>query len=145
MQYCCLNCFTDLAITELIQREGHPQYCSFCKTDVALCVEPKRLAELFELVLGCLEEDSDGVELFSLYVDEFQVISKDVGDPRSLVHAIMGDSYLKQRYSLKSEITEYREAWNVSKRELIVGNRFFRLTLYMGKFFQGRLMSLVVV
>jgi hypothetical protein len=135
MPYCCLNCFTDLAITELIQREGDVRHCSFCNSDDVLCITPDKLTGMFELVLCCLREVEEGDQLHRLYKDELKIISEIVTEPRALTNAIMGEAYIGKAYLVKDDITEYKEAWDSFKRHLIEENRFFPSNSLYGRIF----------
>lgn len=135
MAQCCLNCFTDRAIIELIQREGNITRCSFCDSDEVLCVAPDKLTGLFELVLGCIVEDALGDEIQNVYVDELKIVSETVRRPYELISQIMGDAFNEKRFSLNEGIVEYQDAWNAFKNHLIRENRFFPNNSLYGKIF----------
>lgn len=135
MAQCCLNCFTDRAIIELIQREGGITRCSFCNSDEVLCITPDKLTGLFELVLNCIVEDAHGKEIQNVYVDELKIVSEIVQRPYELITQIMGDVFNGKRFSLNEEIVEYQDAWNAFKNHLIRENRFFPNNSLYGKIF----------
>lgn len=131
MSSCCLNCFTDKAIIELIQREGVFGFCSFCHSDDILCVEPKRISNILELPLICLFPNENGKQLHELYQSDLMLISNRVECAQTLLNEIMDDEYLGRCYSLKESITDYQNAWDDFKDQLIKINRFFpRSSLY---------------
>lgn len=135
MPYCCLNCFTDRAIVELIQREGEIRRCSYCNTDEVLSIEPEKLTGLFELVLDCLTVSHEGLEIHEIYRDELKIISDIVRAPSLLTRIIMGDEFCEGRYLLKDNITEFQKAWHSFKNHLIKENRFFPSNSLYGKIF----------
>ncbi|RZM84682.1 hypothetical protein C3B51_02370 [Pseudoalteromonas rubra] len=135
MAQCCLNCFTDRAIIELIQREGDISRCSFCDSDEFLCIAPEKLTGLFELVLGCIVEDIDGEEIQNVYVDELKIVSETVRRPNDLISQIMGEEFNEKKFSFNAGIVEYQDAWNAFKNHLIKENRFFPNNSLFGKIF----------
>jgi hypothetical protein len=135
MAQCCLNCFTDRAIIELIQREGVITRCSFCNSDEVLCITPDKLTGLFELVLGCMVEDERGDTIQKVYVDELKIVSETVQRPYELITQIMGDVFNEKRFSLNEGIAEYQDAWSAFKNHLIRENRFFPNNSLYGKIF----------
>ncbi|GLO60088.1 hypothetical protein MACH09_05960 [Vibrio sp. MACH09] len=135
MSKCCLHCFSDLAIIEIIQREGTFWNCSFCNSSDVLCIEPDNLTGLFELVLSCILESEQGDELHRFYTNEFKIVSDTVNNPAQLINEILGSGFDGKRFVLKEGISEYQEEWSTFKSHLIKENRFFPNNSLYGKIF----------
>ncbi|QJY35191.1 RES family NAD+ phosphorylase [Vibrio europaeus] len=134
-QLCCMNCFTDTAITEMIQREGKVDYCHFCQSDEVLAISPEKLTGLFELVLNCVQEVADGRHLSTIYRDDLKIISSTVMVPEELTNTILGEVSSTKFYRLTESIQEFKEQWGAFKRHLIEENRFFPNNSLYGKIF----------
>ncbi|PCD85418.1 RES family NAD+ phosphorylase [Vibrio mediterranei] len=134
-QLCCINCFTDTAITEFIQREGVSDYCYFCQSEDVLTVEPSMLTGLFELVLGCVEQQADGEHLSKVYVNDLKVISSAVSHPSSLVDSILGEVSIDKKFKLLDSILEFKDQWSTFKKHLIEENRYFPNNSLYGRIF----------
>ena len=119
MIYCCSNCFTDVAIQELIYREATVKSCSFCGSDKVPCTNPENLTGLFELLLNCIQENTAGSSLATIYTNDLKILSSTISHPNNLMRSIMGDTYHNKKFKLLESITEYRTAWGDFKDNLI--------------------------
>lgn len=140
-QLCCMNCFTDRAIIEMIQREGKLDYCYFCRSDETLTIEPSRLTGLFELVLGCVEQQDDGLHLSDIYTKDLKIIGNAVFEPINLIDKILGDISIGKTFRLTGSILEFKEQWSMFKHHLIKENRFFPSNSLYGKIFTTSVMT----
>tara|TARA_R110001583_G_scaffold126857_1_gene278434 strand:+ start:2240 stop:3286 length:1047 start_codon:yes stop_codon:yes gene_type:complete len=139
MTYCCSNCFTDVAIQELIYREATVKSCSFCGSNKVPCTSPESLTGLFELLLNCIQEDDTGSSLSTIYTNDLKILSNTVLYPNDLIRSIMGENYHNKNFKLLESITEYRTAWENFKENLIKENRFFPSNSLFSKIFTANI------
>ena len=126
MSKCCLNCFSDAAIKEKIQRDGQLGRCSYCGSDVVITIEPSQLTNLFELLTDCITPvEHEGSNASSIFDEEFRVFDDGVRDKSQLLRGILGDDFNEIKYSLIYDTNSYADSWTPFKRELIHNNRFF--------------------
>ncbi len=74
---CCANCFSDKHLTEEVfpYIEGAIGKCSFCGSKDTKLIEPIKLQEQFELLIGIFNEDSNGKTLVEWLKTDLGIIS----------------------------------------------------------------------
>lgn len=126
MSRCCLNCFSDAAIKEKIQRDGQIGRCSYCNSNSVIAIEPHQLANLFDLLTDCITPVESGGKNASLIFDEeFRVFDDSVRDKELLLKDILGEDFNEIQYVLIYDTDSYVDSWSPFKNELIHNNRFF--------------------
>lgn len=127
MSECCINCFSDPIIQELsiVKKHSKNGRCSFCGSENILCFSPDILFDTLEITTNCLISDVNGDFPHIIYEREFCILSKIVKNPESLWEAILGEDFVRDKYILIFDTSEYSLEWGAFKRELMHENRFF--------------------
>lgn len=126
MSRCCLNCFSDAAIKEKIQRDGQIGRCSYCNSNMVITIEPNQLTNLFDLLTDCIVPvDSNGKNASLIFDEEFRIFDCSVRDKELLIRDILGQSFNNLQYNLRYDTNSYADSWTPFKNELIHNNRFF--------------------
>ncbi|WP_281948494.1 RES family NAD+ phosphorylase [Vibrio parahaemolyticus] len=134
-RYCCSECFSDIAVKELIVREAQFGDCYFCNAEQVLVIQPNMLNGLFELALSCVHETDTGAHLSVVYCDELKIVSERVNKPIELLDSILGESLTAKSYELVESLLEYKGLWGEFKKHLINENRFFPKSSLYGQIF----------
>ena len=66
MKYCCINCFDDSYIKELIKSEGVIANCDYCKSKNVKCIEPSELACTFDPLIDIYKPVEDFMMTYDL-------------------------------------------------------------------------------
>lgn len=132
---CCSECFSDIAVKELIVREAQFGDCYFCNAEQVSVIQPNMLNGLFELALSCVHEADTGAHLSKVYCDELKIVSERVNKPIELLDSILGEGLTSKKYELAESLLEYKEQWAEFKNHLINENRFFPKNSLYGQIF----------
>lgn len=133
--YCCPLCIGDKELT----RHIFPMHsigigvCSYCKSENQHLVEPKKLKEYFELVIGIYKLDDSGESLVNLLKSDWSMFSHpEMDNARSkvLLSEILDDGEVVRQKFIPSELckTDRLDVWSKLKDELKHENRFFPTT-----------------
>lgn len=130
MTQCCIECFHDHEIKNMIKEKGilarSQQYiCRYCNSKNAIYIDAKSLYEKFEFLLGCFQESSDGDLLSNLIQDAFYIFNEKINDKETLLKAILTENYQDNLYKLKSNQSQHSSLWEDFKNEIKHENRFF--------------------
>jgi len=123
---CCMHCFNDKEIKQIILSARSMGRCSYCgKKDVAIA-DPNILSEQFEFLILLLEKDDKGEKASSVLQKSFSLFDDNVKNRDKLVSDILGcKSYLSDKFVINARTEEYDAAWNELCHELKSENRFF--------------------
>lgn len=129
---CCPECFGDRGLRKNIIPSLNPLrgVCSFCgSTDVDL-IQPRDLAEVFEMLISVYEPDPLGKSLVEWMKDDWQLFSHprmDVAHAKELLAEVLDDGDIVRRTFSPS--TTYKSEgltrWETLRDELMYRNRYF--------------------
>ena len=129
---CCPDCFGDRElrrniIPPLSQGRGTCGYCGSLEVDL---VEPRALADYFELLIGAYELDEAGASLVELMKQDWGLFSHptmDVAHAKDLLGEILDDGEIvRKRFSPSSSFTSTGLVqWETLREELMYKNRYF--------------------
>lgn len=133
--FCCPLCIGDKELT----RHIFPIYsvglgiCSYCKSVDQHLIDPKKLKEYFELVVGIYSRDNSGASLVSLLRDDWNMFSHpemDEARSKMLLSEILDDGEVVRQKFIPSELckSDRLDIWGKLKDELKHENRFFPTT-----------------
>lgn len=126
MAKCCMNCFSDLAISQKVARQSAEQgYCERCNTERAILVECSELSSDFSLLLPLYQEGADGEDLLALLERDWSIFSPSVKDRSSLLEALLPEAKGVKYTVGQSAGDSAQEQWVALKDELKSKNRFF--------------------
>jgi hypothetical protein len=129
---CCPECFDDRGLRkDIIPAIGSTRgVCNFCGSiDVAL-VEPRQLADYFELLISVYEPDPDGKQLVEWMKEDWQLFSHprmDVAHAKELLSEILDDGdIIRKSFSPSATYKSKGLAqWENLRDELMYKNRYF--------------------
>jgi len=127
---CCPECFGDQGlrkniIPSLSAAHGN---CGYCPTKDVNLVEPRALAEVFELVISVYEPDANGRTLVELLKEDWQLFpGMDAAHSKALLADILDDGEIvRKNFSPSSVYTSVALArWSTLRDELMYKNRYF--------------------
>ncbi len=74
--YCCPSCFSDSVLQDYIFIVSRSKgKCSYCKTKDMNLIEPAKLLDLFEPVLGLYRKDTKGLSLNEILQTDWHVFA----------------------------------------------------------------------
>lgn len=131
MKFCCARCFGDRGLTGIIEyRATRVGTCDYCGCQDCLLVDPRELANHFELLLGIYVPNADGKMLVEWFRDDWGLFagsSMDDAHAKELLAEVLDDGEIVRRTfipSLDSSVNRYSE-WQSLREELMHRNRFF--------------------
>ncbi|PVZ86691.1 hypothetical protein C9426_14845 [Serratia sp. S1B] len=129
---CCPECFGDRALRELIFPSLDPRCgtCDFCGTTDTQLLEPKRLADYFELLVNVYEPSSNGKLLVEWMKEDWQLFSHhcmDIAHAKELLGEILDDGEIvRQSFTPSaSYISDGLIQWDKLRDEMMYSNRWF--------------------
>lgn len=129
---CCPECFDDRGLRKDIIRllSSNRGNCGFCGTTDVDLVEPRRLAEVFEMLIGIYEPDPNGKTLVEWMKEDWQLFSHplmDVAHAKELLSEILdnGDIVRKTFSPSATYKSEGLVRWETLRDELMYKNRYF--------------------
>ena len=130
--YCCAECFSDKGLkTQIIpewsSKEGD---CSFCKTKKQPIIEPNKLSEYFEVLVGIYRPNESGKLLIEWLKEDWLLFDHpelDTVDANALLGEILDDGEIIRRkfVPLAPDQSELLTTWKRLTTELMHSNRFF--------------------
>ncbi len=127
---CCPECFGDQGlrkdiIPSLSQSRGK---CDYCSSEDVYLVDPRALAEVFEMLTGIYELDQNGKSLVEWMQEDWQIFSRfDVAHAKELLADIFDDGVIVRKSFAPSSTykSEGLARWNTLRDELMYRNRYF--------------------
>jgi hypothetical protein len=127
---CCAECFGDRGlrkniIPSLSAAHGQCGYCSELDIDL---VEPRALAEIFEMFVSVYEPDPDGKSLVEWMKEDWQLFPRfDVAHAKELLADILDDGDIVRKSFSPSPTfkSEGLAKWTTLRDELMYRNRYF--------------------
>lgn len=151
MTLCCAECFSDAGLKyEIIPaRSIQSGTCSFCKSENQALIEPKKLAEDFELLIGIYRPD-DGGKLLTEWLKEDWSLFQHPGLDHAIVNDLLGkilddDEIIRKKFvPAEPTQTDLIESWEQLTTELMHKNRFFPDTEFEYTRLEGLLSNIVL-
>ncbi|WP_454832581.1 RES family NAD+ phosphorylase [Pseudoxanthomonas wuyuanensis] len=129
---CCPECFDDRGLRKDIIPSLNPirGSCSFCETKDVDLVEPRQLADLFEMLISVYEPNPAGKSLVEWMKEDWQLFSHprmDIAHAKELLGEILNDGDIVRKTFLPSETykSEALVRWETLRDELMYKNRYF--------------------
>jgi len=129
---CCHNCFDDRGLRKNIIPTLSPKHgtCDFCGSADVDLVEPRQLADVFELLVSVYEADPDGKPLVEWMKDDWQLFSHprmDAAHAKELLGEILDNGDIVRRAFAPSSVykSEALVRWETLRDELMYKNRYF--------------------
>jgi len=129
---CCAACFDDRGLRKEIipLRSTGKGKCSYCETENVDLVEPRLLAEYFELVIAIYQPDDNGKPLSELLREDWEMFSHpkmDGAHAKELLGDILDDGDIVRKNFVLSCLcrTEHLAEWEKFRKELMYENRYF--------------------
>ncbi len=130
--YCCSECFSDKGLkTQIIpERSARDGTCSYCKATNQALIEPKKLAEYFEVLIGVYRPDDNGKLLIEWLKEDWLLFDNpnlDQIHANVLLGEILDDGEIIRQKFAPSELDqcELINDWDQLTIELTHSNRFF--------------------
>lgn len=138
MTYCCVNCFSDFRLKEIIIKKGQKSRCFFCQSRNVVCISPELLNEilspLFNLYSAAEQEGVNADRIWNQIQNDWGIFSIHLTSEirEALLRSIITDTssplwdtlvYIKEKYDGKYE--EKMHLWETFKLEIKENNRFF--------------------
>jgi hypothetical protein len=129
---CCPECFDDRGLRKNIipSLSSNQGVCGFCGTADVVLVEPKKLADVFEMLISIYEPDPNGKTLVEWLKEDWQLFSHprmDVAHAKELLSEILDDGdIVRQTFSPSATYkSEGLVRWETLRDELLYKNRYF--------------------
>lgn len=129
---CCPECFDDRDLRKIILPSLGPTRgtCGFCGSADVDLVEPKQLADYFELLINVYEPDSDGKLLVEWMKEDWHLFTHprmDTAHAKELLSEILddGDTVRKTFSPSATYKSEGLIRWETLRDELMYKNRYF--------------------
>jgi hypothetical protein len=129
---CCSECFGDRGLRRSIipLRSSAKGVCSYCESADVAVVQPKQLAEYFELVISAYRPDEAGTLLVEWFRKDWGMFEHPrMDDPRAkdLLAEILDDGEIvRAKFSpLGTTEADRLNEWQNLRDELMYSNRFF--------------------
>jgi hypothetical protein len=129
---CCPECFDDRGLRKYIIPKLGPTHgmCNFCGSADVDLVEPKQLAEYFELLINVYEPDPDGKLLVEWMKEDWQLFTHpnmDTAHAKELLGEILDDGDIVRKTFSPSATykSEGLIRWETLRDELMYKNRYF--------------------
>lgn len=129
---CCPECFDDRGLRKNIipSLSSNRGICGFCGTTDVVLVEPRKLADVFEMLISIYEPDPDGKTLVEWMKEDWQLFSHplmDVAHAKELLSEILDDGDIVRKAFSPSATykSEGLIRWETLRDELMYKNRYF--------------------
>lgn len=129
---CCPECFDDRGLRKNIipSLSSDRGICGFCGTTDVILVEPRTLADVFEMLISIYEPDPNGKSLVEWMKDDWQLFSHahmDVAHAKVLLSEILDDGDIVRKAFSPSATykSEGLIRWETLRDELMWKNRYF--------------------
>lgn len=129
---CCAECFGDRHLRRSIipERSTSTGRCSYCESDGVVLVEPKELADVFELLVSAYNPDCSGKLLIHWFREDwalFQHSRMDDSRAKDLLGEILDDGKItRQTFVPANDSTaDHLREWENLRDELMYHNRYF--------------------
>jgi RES domain-containing protein len=130
---CCAECFGDRGLRRSIipSRSTATGRCSYCETDGVFIIEPKELAEYFELLVSAYRPDATGKLLIHWFREDWALFQHprmmDDSRAKDLLSEILDDGEItRQTFVPASDpIADRLSEWENLRDELMYHNRYF--------------------
>lgn len=134
---CCPECFGDRGLRKNIIPSLDPSRgtCSFCGSINVDLVEPGKLADVFEMLIGVYEQDENGKSLVEWMKTDWRLFSHasmDNAHAKELLGEILDNGEIVRKKFSPSETykSEGLARWETLRDELMYNNRYF-LDVYL--------------
>lgn len=129
---CCASCFGDrqLAKATIPRLTDSVGNCSYCETANVELVEPAKLRDSFELLIGIYEPSENGKLLVEWFKDDWQMFDHpkmDVQRAKALLADILDDGEIVRKPFAPSAryTSDALQRWEQLRDELMYHNRYF--------------------
>lgn len=130
--FCCPECFGDRGLRNNIIPSLNPSRgtCEFCGSSNVDLIEPGKLADVFEMLIGIYEQDDDGKSLVEWMKEDWRIFSHDSMDnahAKELLGEILNNGEIVRKKFSPSETykSEGLARWETLRDELMYNNRYF--------------------
>jgi hypothetical protein len=125
MPKCCINCFHDQELKQLILNDSILGNCTYCGgTDTSIS-EVSVLSEKFEFLMCVIEPNVDGDKAHTVLNTAFKLFNEKIQHPEKLLSDLLGNNIADNNYSIKFIADVYKDGWIELCEELKHKNRFF--------------------
>ena len=134
---CCVNCFTSPYLISIINGDDRIGTCDFCDTQETSIYSARELSPFFRNILSLyVVDDHSQITIADSLQKDFNIISKNVDNPISLLQIIVSDEadfdlsifqnnvIQKSRSLLTTQADEVHNVWNDFKEEIKFTNRY---------------------
>jgi hypothetical protein len=129
---CCPECFDDRGLRKNIipSLSSARGTCGFCGSTNVVLVEPRKLADVFEMLISIYEPDPSGMSLVEWMKEDWQLFSHphmDVAHTKELLSEILDDGDIVRKAFSPSATykSEGLIRWETLRDELMWENRYF--------------------
>jgi hypothetical protein len=129
---CCPECFGDRGLRKNIipSLSSDRGICGFCGTTDVVLVEPRKLVDVFEMLISIYEPAPDGKPLVECMKEDWQLFSHphmDVAHAKELLSEILDDGDIVRKVFSPSATykSEGLVRWETLRDELMYKNRYF--------------------
>jgi hypothetical protein len=129
--HCCAGCFGDRFLRgEIPFRSKETGRCSYCNSESVAVLPPRKLADLFERLIGAYQADPDGKVLVRLFRDDWGMFEHPMMDDsraKDLLAEILDDGEVVRRtFSPAGDLAANQlRKWEDLRKDLMHHNRFF--------------------
>lgn len=131
-RFCCPECFGDRSLRDDLFPSLDPDFgiCDFCGTANTQRVEPRKLANYFELLVNVYEPSDRGKSIVEWMKDDWRLFSHprmDNAHAKELLGEILDDGEIVRRGFAPSTsyISEGLAQWDKLRDEMMYANRWF--------------------
>jgi hypothetical protein len=129
---CCPECFDDRGLRKDIFPSLNPGHgkCGFCGSEDVDLVEPRQLADYFELLVNAYEDSANGKSLVEWMKDDWRLFSHpamDIAHAKELLSEILDNGEIVRRtfLPLPSDKNDGLIQWETLRDEMMYKNRWF--------------------
>lgn len=124
--YCCPNCFNDSFLqSEVKAKSNLTGKCSFCHADNISIIDPKELLDLFVPVLDIYEISDQGINLFKILQDDWNIFNLNEDSQKQLLEKITDTDTNVKYFPVYRQEKQNIKQWENFREELKHNNRFF--------------------
>lgn len=129
---CCPECFGDRELRKSIipARDPAKGRCTFCSSDNVDLIEPRKLVDVFALLISVYEPDPEGKTLVEWMKSDWGLFPRpqfDAAHAKELLAEILDDGEIvRKKFSpSKTYKSEGLVRWETLRNELLYSNRYF--------------------